>query len=174
MPFLQVLSVLKIEKGSQMLEDYSKSFREAVAVFQHARMWVHFECKYAITHWPLYFTLLNTLSRYDADTKMLKHLKPLTEDLLLLDGELDFLGPYPFLTSVLLLRLSNWFRIRTAFSLGSAEKWAICYCIYKHFHLRSLPIAFFGYNGQLYLILLICSLHVCVFKLLVFPWPTTK
>ncbi|GLU18314.1 hypothetical protein SLE2022_346200 [Rubroshorea leprosula] len=64
----RVLSVLKIEKGSQMPEDYSKSFREAIAVFQHARI-------------------------YDADTKMLKHLKPLTEDLLLLDGELDFLGP---------------------------------------------------------------------------------
>ncbi|KAK1565518.1 hypothetical protein Q3G72_028479 [Acer saccharum] len=31
-----VLSVLKFEKGSQMPEDYPKSFREAVAVFQHA------------------------------------------------------------------------------------------------------------------------------------------
>ncbi|GLT37436.1 hypothetical protein SLA2020_117540 [Shorea laevis] len=64
----RVLSVLKIEKGSQMPEDYLKSFRKAVAVFQHARI-------------------------YDADTKMLKHLKPLTEDLLLLDEELYFLGP---------------------------------------------------------------------------------
>ncbi|KAE8673819.1 Alpha dioxygenase, DOX2 [Hibiscus syriacus] len=33
-----VLLVLKIEKGSQMPEDYPKSFKEAVAVFQHARM----------------------------------------------------------------------------------------------------------------------------------------
>lgn len=37
---LQVLSVLKIEKGSQMPEDYTKSFKEALAVFQHARMFV--------------------------------------------------------------------------------------------------------------------------------------
>ena len=35
---LQVLSVLKLEKGAQMPEDYPKSFREAVAVFQHAQM----------------------------------------------------------------------------------------------------------------------------------------
>ncbi|KAL4362113.1 hypothetical protein GQ457_04G012020 [Hibiscus cannabinus] len=65
----RVLSVLKIEKGSQMPEDYSKSFKEAVAVFQHARI-------------------------YDAEIKELKHLKPLTEQLLqYLDVGLDFLGP---------------------------------------------------------------------------------
>ncbi|KAK8525931.1 hypothetical protein V6N12_020417 [Hibiscus sabdariffa] len=64
----RVLSVLKIEKGSQMPEDYSKSFKEAVAVFQHARI-------------------------YDAEIKELKHLKPLTEQLLqYLDVGLDFLG----------------------------------------------------------------------------------
>ncbi|KAF4373590.1 hypothetical protein F8388_025284 [Cannabis sativa] len=65
----RVLSVLKLEKGSQMPEDYPKSFREAVAVFQHAQI-------------------------YDVDMKMLKHMKPLPEKLLQsLDGELDFLGP---------------------------------------------------------------------------------
>ncbi|GMI75435.1 hypothetical protein like AT1G18090 [Hibiscus trionum] len=65
----RVLSVLKIEKGSQMPEDYSKSFKEAVAVFQHARI-------------------------YDAKIKQLKHLKPLTEQLLqYLDEGLEFLGP---------------------------------------------------------------------------------
>jgi hypothetical protein len=36
----QVLSVLKFEKGNQIAEDYSKSFTEAVAVFQHAQMCV--------------------------------------------------------------------------------------------------------------------------------------
>lgn len=36
---LQVLSVLKIEKGNQVPKDYSKSFTEAVAVFQHAQMY---------------------------------------------------------------------------------------------------------------------------------------
>lgn len=35
----QVLSVLKFEKGNQMPEDYVKSFKEAIAVFQHARMY---------------------------------------------------------------------------------------------------------------------------------------
>jgi len=35
----QVLSVLKFEKG-KFPEDYSKSFTEAVAVFQHAQMCV--------------------------------------------------------------------------------------------------------------------------------------
>lgn len=35
---LQVLSILKIEKKSQVPEDYAKSFREAVSVFHHARM----------------------------------------------------------------------------------------------------------------------------------------
>lgn len=39
-PCLQVLSVLKVEKGNLMPEDYLKSFREAVAVFQHAQMCV--------------------------------------------------------------------------------------------------------------------------------------
>ncbi|KAJ4713497.1 exonuclease 1 [Melia azedarach] len=64
----RVLSVLKFEKGSQVPEDYSKSFGEAVAVFQHARI-------------------------YDAGTKKLKHIKPLPEKLLQsLGGELDFLG----------------------------------------------------------------------------------
>lgn len=37
---LQVLSVLKFEKGNQVPEDYSKSFTEAVAVFQHAQMYI--------------------------------------------------------------------------------------------------------------------------------------
>ncbi|KAK6261410.1 hypothetical protein QUC31_007226 [Theobroma cacao] len=65
----RVLSVLKIEKGSQMPEDYSKSFKEAVAVFQHARI-------------------------YDGEIKGLKHMKPLTKQLLqILDEGLDFLGP---------------------------------------------------------------------------------
>ncbi|OMO97225.1 hypothetical protein CCACVL1_04623 [Corchorus capsularis] len=63
------LSVLKIEKGSQMPEDYSKSFKEAVAVFQHAII-------------------------YDAEIKGLRHMKPLAEQLLqALDEGLDFLGP---------------------------------------------------------------------------------
>ncbi|XP_020533793.1 exonuclease 1 isoform X1 [Jatropha curcas] len=65
----RVLSVLKLEKGSQMPEDYSKSFKEALAVFQHARI-------------------------YDAETKKLRHMKPLPQNLLdSLDGQLDFLGP---------------------------------------------------------------------------------
>ncbi|KAK2648014.1 hypothetical protein Ddye_015503 [Dipteronia dyeriana] len=65
----RVLSVLKFEKGSQMPEDYPKSFREAVAVFQHARV-------------------------YDAGIKKIKHLKPLPQQLLQsLNEELDFLGP---------------------------------------------------------------------------------
>ncbi|OMO83933.1 XPG/Rad2 endonuclease [Corchorus olitorius] len=65
----RALSVLKIEKGSQMPEDYSKSFKEAVAVFQHAII-------------------------YDAEIKGLRHIKPLAEQLLqALDEGLDFLGP---------------------------------------------------------------------------------
>ncbi|KAF8399026.1 hypothetical protein HHK36_014892 [Tetracentron sinense] len=69
----RVLSVMKFEKGNHMPEDYSKSFTEAVAVFRHARI-------------------------YDAENKKLKPMKPLPQKLLdSLDGELDFLGPYPFL-----------------------------------------------------------------------------
>ncbi|KAK1565357.1 hypothetical protein Q3G72_024771 [Acer saccharum] len=65
---IKVLSVLKFEKGCQMPEGYSKSFREAVAVFQHARV-------------------------YDAGIKKIKHLKPLPQQLLQsLNEELDFLG----------------------------------------------------------------------------------
>ncbi|XP_038688103.1 exonuclease 1 [Tripterygium wilfordii] len=61
--------VLSVLKSRQMPEDYSKSFKEALAVFQHARI-------------------------YDAETKMIKHMKPLSQQLLQsLDGELDFLGP---------------------------------------------------------------------------------
>lgn len=65
----RALSVLKLEKGNQMPEYYSKFFHEAVAVFQHARI-------------------------YDTITKKLRHMRPLSEKLLeALDGELDFLGP---------------------------------------------------------------------------------
>lgn len=65
----RVLSVLKLQKGNQMPVDYLKSFKEAVAVFQHAKI-------------------------YDDETKQLKHMKPIPEKLLhSLDGELDFLGP---------------------------------------------------------------------------------
>ncbi|CAK9172928.1 unnamed protein product [Ilex paraguariensis] len=41
----RVLSVLKLEKGNQMPKDYTKAFREAVAVFNHARMYVNLEQK---------------------------------------------------------------------------------------------------------------------------------
>ncbi|GAB2213042.1 hypothetical protein Droror1_Dr00021057 [Drosera rotundifolia] len=65
----RVLSSLKFKKANQMAEDYSRSFSEAVAVFQHARV-------------------------YDRSLKRLKHLKPLSDKLLQkLEGELDFLGP---------------------------------------------------------------------------------
>ncbi|KAJ1392017.1 XPG/Rad2 endonuclease [Sesbania bispinosa] len=65
----RILSVLKFEKGDQMPEDYAKTFKEAIAVFQHARI-------------------------YDTNTKELKHMKPLPQDSLeSLDGKLDFLGP---------------------------------------------------------------------------------
>ncbi|XP_058722513.1 exonuclease 1-like [Vicia villosa] len=65
----RVLSVLKFEKGDQMPEDYAKSFKDALAVFQHARI-------------------------YDINTKELKHMKPLPENFLeSLDENLDFLGP---------------------------------------------------------------------------------
>ncbi|KZV46516.1 exonuclease 1 [Dorcoceras hygrometricum] len=67
--FSRILSVLRFEKGKQMPEDYSEAFKEAVAVFQHARV-------------------------YDAVKKQLKPLKPLTPDLLQNeDQNLDFLGP---------------------------------------------------------------------------------
>ncbi|XP_016492485.1 exonuclease 1-like isoform X1 [Nicotiana tabacum] len=65
----RVLSILKFEKGDQVPEDYTKSFKEAVAVFHHARI-------------------------YDVSLKRTKHLKPVPEQLLqFLDEELDFLGP---------------------------------------------------------------------------------
>ncbi|KAK4256577.1 hypothetical protein QN277_006283 [Acacia crassicarpa] len=65
----RVLSVLKMEKGNQVPEDYAKSFKEAIAVFQHARI-------------------------YDPTAKELKHLTPLPQSLLQsFDGNLDFLGP---------------------------------------------------------------------------------
>ncbi|KAL8159301.1 hypothetical protein V2J09_000838 [Rumex salicifolius] len=64
----RALSVLKFGKCNQMPEDYLRSFRQAVAVFQHARV-------------------------YDKITKRIQHIKPLDEELLhALDGELDFLG----------------------------------------------------------------------------------
>ncbi|KAF9623449.1 hypothetical protein IFM89_003033 [Coptis chinensis] len=65
----QVLAVLKFEKRNQMPEDYAQSFKKAVAVFHHARI-------------------------YDASSKTIKPMKPLQEELLKsLDGDLDFLGP---------------------------------------------------------------------------------
>ncbi|KAL0318852.1 UNVERIFIED_CONTAM: Exonuclease 1 [Sesamum angustifolium] len=68
----QALSVLKFEKGKIMPEDYDTAFKEALAVFQHARV-------------------------YDIVSKQLKPLKPLPAELLHCQNEeLDFLGPYPF------------------------------------------------------------------------------
>ncbi|XP_014507693.1 exonuclease 1 isoform X1 [Vigna radiata var. radiata] len=65
----RILSVLKLEKGDQMPEDYAKTFQEAVAVFQYARI-------------------------YDTNAKELKHMKPLPQNFIEShDGNLDFLGP---------------------------------------------------------------------------------
>ncbi|KAF8052588.1 hypothetical protein N665_1540s0011 [Sinapis alba] len=65
----RVLSVLKTKKGKLVPDDYSSSLMEAVSVFQHARV-------------------------YDFHAKKLKHLKPLSQDLLNLSvPELEFLGP---------------------------------------------------------------------------------
>ncbi|XP_010540017.1 PREDICTED: exonuclease 1 [Tarenaya hassleriana] len=65
----RVLSVLKIEKGNLVSEDYPKSFMEAIAVFQHARV-------------------------YDQNAEKLRYMKPLSKNLLdLPEEELDFLGP---------------------------------------------------------------------------------
>ncbi|XP_057804937.1 exonuclease 1-like [Salvia miltiorrhiza] len=62
----RVLSVLKFEKGKVVPEDYPIAFKQALAVFQHARV-------------------------YDAASKKLKPLNPLAPELL--HGDLDFLGP---------------------------------------------------------------------------------
>ncbi|KAM5570450.1 exonuclease 1 [Rosa sericea] len=65
----RALSVLKLQKGNQMPEDYPRSFREAAAVFQHAQV-------------------------YDSDKKIVKHMRPIPQELVeSLDGEVDFLGP---------------------------------------------------------------------------------
>ncbi|XP_072984800.1 exonuclease 1-like isoform X2 [Typha latifolia] len=65
----RVLSTLKLDKRYRVPEDYSDSFRKALAVFHHARV-------------------------YDAETKSIRHLKPLEhEHLQCLNGELDMLGP---------------------------------------------------------------------------------
>ncbi|KAL7099133.1 hypothetical protein ACP275_09G063400 [Erythranthe tilingii] len=67
----RVISMLKFDKGKQVPEDYDTAFKEAVAVFQHARV-------------------------YDSVSKQLKHLKPLSPQLLQNQNQnLDFLGPYP-------------------------------------------------------------------------------
>ncbi|KAJ4866949.1 5'-3' exonuclease family protein [Raphanus sativus] len=68
----RVLSVLKTKKGKLVPDDYSNSLMEAVSVFQYARV-------------------------YDFHAKKLKHLKPLSQNLVNLSvEELEFLGPYPF------------------------------------------------------------------------------
>ncbi|KAL7099132.1 hypothetical protein ACP275_09G063400 [Erythranthe tilingii] len=65
----RVISMLKFDKGKQVPEDYDTAFKEAVAVFQHARV-------------------------YDSVSKQLKHLKPLSPQLLQNQNQnLDFLGP---------------------------------------------------------------------------------
>ncbi|CAN0891482.1 Exonuclease 1 [Linum grandiflorum] len=65
----RVLSVLKLDKGSQMPDDYINSFRQALAVFQHATI-------------------------YDPKAKSIKHMNPLPQDLAeYFTGKLDFLGP---------------------------------------------------------------------------------
>ncbi|KAJ0962745.1 hypothetical protein J5N97_027867 [Dioscorea zingiberensis] len=65
----RVLSALRLDKRYQIPEDYSESFRKAVAVFHHATI-------------------------YDAETKRLKHMKPLEQkDMQCLHEDVDFLGP---------------------------------------------------------------------------------
>jgi len=127
MAFFQVLSVLKLEKGRQMPEDYSKSFIEALAVFQHARMCVDCKTNYSkwfisssllsfnfkLLKWSItrcsfsrciylwtdpFFFLFGIWRRYDSNSKRLEHMKPVPQNLLeSLEGKLDFLGPYPAL-----------------------------------------------------------------------------
>lgn len=65
----RVLSVLQLDKKRRIPEGYVNSFKEANAVFHHARV-------------------------YDADMRCLSFLKPLPEGFSqALDGNLDFLGP---------------------------------------------------------------------------------
>ncbi|CAH8357292.1 unnamed protein product [Eruca vesicaria subsp. sativa] len=65
----RVLSVLKTKKGKLVPDDYSSSLMEAISVFQYARV-------------------------YDFHGKKLKHLKPLSQNLMNLPVEqLEFLGP---------------------------------------------------------------------------------
>ncbi|XP_021727024.1 exonuclease 1-like [Chenopodium quinoa] len=65
----RVLSVLKTDKGKQVPDDYARSFKEAVAVFQHATI-------------------------YNREKKKVEHMKELPETLLeSLGGEIFFLGP---------------------------------------------------------------------------------
>lgn len=97
--------MLKFEKGSVMPEDYIKSFREAFAVFQHALVYavcLHYNISMNQSCFCIllvaYYTFVSQFNcRYDANSKSLKHLKPLSEKFLQsLDGDHDFLGPYPF------------------------------------------------------------------------------
>lgn len=54
---------------------------------------------YLVAYWhSSNFLPLHLMCRYDAYAKKLEHINPLPQELLeSLDGELDFLGPYPFL-----------------------------------------------------------------------------
>ncbi|KAL8042484.1 hypothetical protein ABFX02_09G054200 [Erythranthe guttata] len=65
----RVISMLKFDKGKVVPEDYDTTFKEAVAVFQHARV-------------------------YDSVSRQLKHLRPLSPQLWQNQNQdLDFLGP---------------------------------------------------------------------------------
>ncbi|KAL0415756.1 UNVERIFIED_CONTAM: Exonuclease 1 [Sesamum latifolium] len=99
----RVLSVLKFEKGKLMPEDYDTAFKEAVAVFQHARVYVslkyrrpHTKSSFLFCYFGACITCIfvHILARYDVVLKQLKPLKPLPAELLQCrNEELDFLGP---------------------------------------------------------------------------------
>lgn len=110
--YVQVLSVLKLDKRYQVPEGYSESFGKAIAVFHHARMYglsfmVQFIYDlYLSLHWCIesndttkYSENLceeSLIFRYDARTKSLKPLKPLDQKRAqALNGDFDLLGPYP-------------------------------------------------------------------------------
>lgn len=80
-----------------MPEDYPTAFKEAMAVFRHARVYDIPQHNFIISSLTAYITI-NILGRYDAASKKLKPLNPLPPELLQgRNGDLDFLGPYPFL-----------------------------------------------------------------------------
>lgn len=159
-----------------MRENYSKSFKEAVAVFKHARMYVMYKEVSLFSNFSLCFQIAKLpcfvncfLFRYDAVLKQLKHMKPIPLELLeSFDEGLDFLGRILFILYFSFYLEVLVFDDNMLIVIGVKVVSGLC-----HMQLRTRALSFCSllYSSSVSFSLDLCLLPVFLFRPFCYPIP---